>query len=244
MTQISNVLWLTVSPSLKRFDQRLIGQLASQAEVRCWEYRQTEDEPCCVETAITLLHDYLKQCDRPMHLLGHGISGAIGLLYARYYPHRVQSLTLLAVGANPAVSWHAHYYALRQFLPCSRAIILGQMARLLFGPQSYVVAAALVKALAQELDCGFAPHSLAHHTAIAPGGIEPPLLVCQGTNDAIVDTHQQAQWQQWLKPGDRLWQCPDSKHFFHYDYPQRVAQEIYSYWQSLSTAAIPCRGTA
>ena len=234
MTQISNVLWLTVGASLKRFDQRLLGQLIHQAEVRCWEYVQSEDEPCCLETAVTLLHDYLKQRARPMHLIGHGVSGAIGLIYARRYPQRVQSLTLLSVGANPAVSWHAHYYALRQFLPCSRAIILGQMARLMFGPQSHTVATALVKALAQELDRGFAPHSLASQTAIAPGGIEPPLLVCQGANDVIVDAHQQAQWQRWLKPGDRLWCCPEGKHFFHYDYPQRVAEQIFGYWQSLA----------
>ncbi|NJL85158.1 MAG: alpha/beta hydrolase [Leptolyngbyaceae cyanobacterium SM1_1_3] len=236
MTQLPNALWLSVSPSLRRFDQRLIHQLTRQAAVRCWEYLQTEDEPCCLDVAVTLLHDYLKHCDRPVHLLGHGISGVIGLLYARSHPNRVKSLTLLSVGANPAVTWHAHYYGLRQLLPCSRTVILGQMARLMFGPQSSGVTTALVNALEQELDRGFAPHSLVYQTAIAPGGIEAPLLICQGAHDVIVDANQQGQWQHWLKPSDCLWQCPESKHFFHYDYPQRVAETISSYWRSSSSA--------
>ena len=100
-----NALWLSVSPQLQRFDQRLLQRLIKTTAVRQWNYRQTSDEPCCLETCLVLLHDYLKQQDQPMHLLGHGMSGIAGLLYARRHPERVASLTLLSVGANPTISW-------------------------------------------------------------------------------------------------------------------------------------------
>ncbi|NEQ34631.1 MAG: alpha/beta hydrolase [Leptolyngbya sp. SIO4C5] len=237
MSKIPNTLWLTVSPHLRRFDQRLLGQLTQTATVRCWEYDQTEDEPCCLTTATTLLHDYVKQCDRPLHLMGHGISGLVGLLYARQYPHRVKSLTLISVGANPAISWHSHYYALRQLLPCSRSVVLGQIARLLFGAQTHKQAIALTRILTRDLDCSLAPHSLASNSVLVPGGIEPALLVCHGSHDVIIDPNMQSRWQAWLKPGDRLWSCPEGRHFFHHEYPQQTAAVMADFWQSLPAKA-------
>lgn len=236
----SEALWLSVSPCLKRFDQRLLVQLAQKSEIRCWDYAQTADEPCCLAIAVTLLHDYLKQRDRPVHLLGHGMGGVVGLRYAQQYPQRVKSLTLISVGANPAVSWHAHYYALRQLLPCRREIILGQMARLLFGVQSTAAMTALVQLLQQDLDHQLTLHSLVTRTVLNQGGIEPPLLVCQGSQDVIINSNPQGHWRDWLKPSDRLWHCPDGKHFFHYDYPSRLAQVIQTYWQSLPASHSHC----
>ncbi|MEO1351080.1 MAG: alpha/beta hydrolase [Cyanobacteria bacterium J06635_15] len=233
MAHPSEALWLSVSPCLKRFDQRLLLQLARKSEIRCWDYAQTADEPCCLAIAVTILHDYLKQRDRPVHLLGHGISGLVGLRYAQQYPQRVRSLTLISVGANPAVNWHAHYYALRQLLPCRREMILGQMARLLFGVQSMAAMTALIQLLKQDLDSQLTLHSLVNHTVLTCGGIEPPLFVCHGAHDVVIDSNTQVQWRDWLKPHDRLWHCPEGKHFFHYDYPKRVAQVIHDYWQSL-----------
>ena len=116
MPKIADALWLSVSPSLKRLDQPLLNELSQQVPIAQWEYSQTLDEPCCLATTITLLHDYLEQCDRPIHLLGHSVSGLIGLLYARQYPQRVKSLTLLSVASYPAVNWQVHYYILRQHL--------------------------------------------------------------------------------------------------------------------------------
>jgi pimeloyl-ACP methyl ester carboxylesterase len=231
----SNALWLCLNPSLRPFDQRLCCQLNRQTEVQCWEYHQTPDEPCCIETALGLLHQYLRSQSEPMHLLGHGLSGALGLLYARLHPDRVASLTLLSVGANPAVGWHAHYYALRQLLPCDRNAILLQMARMLFGPQGPRKTQAQAKQLAQVLDTELTPHAIGRHDQFSPGGITPPLLVCRGNHDTVVDPNNQAQWQPWLKPGDRLWSCPEGRHFFHHDQPQRVSQTILDFWQSLSS---------
>ncbi|NEQ96944.1 MAG: alpha/beta hydrolase [Cyanothece sp. SIO2G6] len=226
-------LWLSVSPHLRRFDQRLHQLLANTITLYEWEYQQTVDEPCSMETALALLHDYLTQQSEPMHLLGHGMSGIIGLLYAHRYPEQVASLTLLSVGANPNVNWHSHYYALRNLLPCPRSMVLIQISRLLFGPYPASVLQSVARMLEQDLDQGLALHSLAQHQTLQAQPVATPLLVCQGEHDVILDPNTQMQWKQWLKGGDLLWQCPGGRHFFHYDYPYLVAQTITAYWQSL-----------
>ncbi|MEM9164008.1 MAG: alpha/beta hydrolase [Cyanobacteria bacterium P01_F01_bin.4] len=238
MTQGTNALWLTVSPHLKKFDQRLLCQLTKYTAIRRWEYHQTPDEPCCLETPVDMLHDYVRRCDRAnmpntkLHLLGHGLSGVIGLIYARRFPHRVQSLTLLSVGASPALNWHSQYYGLRQMLPCGRDIILAQMVRLLFGPQGHRLTRALMQVLERDLDTGLSLHSLVGRTEIAAGGITPPLLICFGGQDSIVDSAMQDRWQPFLKPGDHLWICPQGHHFFHFDHPKQVESTIRGYWRS------------
>jgi len=236
MAATPDSLWLSLNPQLRRFDQRLCNQLNRQADVQCWNYQQTADEPCCIDTALALLHEYMQLQPQPIHLIGHSLSGALGLLYTRIHPHRVKSLTLLSVGANPAVSWHSHYYVTRKLLPCDRNIILGQMACMLFGFQHHSKITRLVKLLAQVLDTEFAPHSLVHHGGFASGGVEVPLLVCHGAHDIIIDPNAQGEWQKWLKPGDRLWSCPEGRHFFHHDYPQHCSQVILDFWQQVSAS--------
>lgn len=243
MKQEFDVLWLSVSPHLKCFDQRLLSQLVKAAPIRRWEYCQTVDEPCCIESVVAALHEYVSaraalekssgQDKYKVHLMGHGVSGVVGLLYARRYPERVASLALLSVGAMPAVNWQAHYYALRQLLPCSREIILAQMSRLLFGSQSIRFAKALMQLLARDLDSNLTLHSLAHHTEIPAGGTDVPLLICNGENDSVVCAQKQTLWHDWMKPGDRLWQCPQGHHFFHFQHPTIVANRIADYWQQL-----------
>ena len=231
MSDVPDGLWLCANPQLQHLDQRLLQRLNQQTDVRCWSYLQTADEPCDFETAVELLHDYLQPQPQPIHLIGHSLSGVVGLLYARQYPEQVKSLTLLSVGAKPASGWHAHYYALRQLLPCSRAAVLNQMVRLLFGPQSVAKATDMAKMLAQVLDTELAPHSLGHRNVVSQGGIEPPLLVCHGSHDVMMDANAKVLWKQWLKPGDRLWSCPEGRHFFHHEYPQRSSQIILEFWQ-------------
>lgn len=115
-----DILWLNTSPSLQCFDRPLLRYLCRQGLVGKWEYRQSQDEPCSLDIALVLLHDYLKSQNQPVHLIGHSTAGLLGLLYARQHPERVRSLTLLAVGANPAVDWQAHYYIQRQLVECDR----------------------------------------------------------------------------------------------------------------------------
>lgn len=228
-------LWLCVNPHLQCFDQSLCNQLNLQKNVSNWPYEQSLDDPCCIETALMSLHQHIQQYPQPLHLLGHGLSGAVGLLYTRMYPEKVKSLTLLSVGVNPSVGWHAHYYALRKFLPCSREIILLQMANMLLGPQCVIKAASLANLLKQVLDTELAPHSLAEYGGFSPGGVKPPLLVCHGDYDAIVDSRAHHEWHKYLKPGDRLWSCPQGRHFFHYDYPEYCSQAILDFWKQTSS---------
>lgn len=265
MKQEVDVLWLSVSPHLKCFDQRLLSQLAKAAPIRRWEYCQTVDEPCCIESVVAALHEHVSaraalekssgQGKYQVHLVGHGVSGVVGLLYARRYPEQVASLTLLSVGAMPAVNWQAHYYALRQLLPCSREIILAQMTRLLFGQQPIRFAKALMQLLAKDLDSNLTLHSLAHHTKIPAGGVDMPLLVCNGEKDAIIGTQKQALWSDVIDSGDslqerlcdrashkassRLWLCAEGNHFFHFQHPATVAQVITNHWHQSSSEFSP-----
>ena len=128
-----DALWVNVSTGFQCLDRKFLGQLARFSEVSHWAYSQTADEPCSLEIAMTMLHDYIKQCDRPLHLMGHSTGGLLALLYTRRFPHRVKSLTLLGVGVNPAVDWQAHYYAQLEFLHCKRSLVLAQIAYALFG---------------------------------------------------------------------------------------------------------------
>lgn len=252
MQKKPDVLWLSVSPYLKCFDQRLLSQLIRQCKIHRWQYCQTVDEPCSVDAIVEALHDYLGQraakaeaANAKVHLIGHGVSGIVGLLYARRYPQYVASLSLLSVSALPAVNWQAHYYALRSLLPCSRDVILGQMTRLLFGQQPPRFAKALAQLLSKDLDSNLTLHSLAHRSHIPAGGVEVPLLVCNGEIDDMVVSQQQADWSQWLKADDgevsriedRIWHCPDGRHFFHFYHAKSVAKVILGYWAQLALLA-------
>ena len=239
MSSSPDVIWLNLSPSLKRFDQRLLLQLSQQVSVAQWEYSQTQDEASSLDAAVALLHDYLKSHRQPVHLIGHSTGGLLGLLYARQYPEKVKSLVMLAVGAQVAVDWQAHFYVQRQLFPCSRQIVLSQMVRSLFGNQSRHQVKGLIRILEQDLSYSPSPHSLWQRVNLPPGGVAMPLMVCGSQNDAVVDSQLLREWQQWLKPGDRLWECPDGYHFFHHFYPQVVGEQILNFWRSQTPMALP-----
>ncbi|AFY38619.1 hypothetical protein Lepto7376_2333 [[Leptolyngbya] sp. PCC 7376] len=227
----SDALWLSVNPSLRHFDQRLCRLLRRHVEIQYWSYHQTPDEPCSIETAVTLLHDYLKHRSVPIHLIGHGVSGAVALLYARLHPSRVKSLTLLGVGANPAISWHTQYYALRNNLPCNRQMILMQMARILFGAIGSKKLTGIARVLVKNLDTELSSHSLIEHRNFESGGVEVPILVCNGAFDTIIDPNEHARWQPYLNSGDRLWTCQKGRHFFHHSHASQVNPIIVDFWQ-------------
>lgn len=231
MTNSPDALWLGVNPSLKHFDNRLCRLLDRHTDIRYWGYYQTADEPCCLETALALLDDYIVQQSQPIHLLGHGLSGTIGLLYTRLHPNRVKSLTLISVGASPSICWHAQYYALRNLLSCDRQMILMQMANALFGCRHSAKLSGLAKLLEKVLDSELAPHSVAKYRSIDPGGVDVPLLVCRGADDAVVDPNAHAHWQSWVQVGDRLWTCPGGRHFFHHTHASETSSVILDFWQ-------------
>lgn len=234
MSNLPDVLWLTVSPSLKRFDRPLQQWLSRQMTVRQWEYCQDPDEAMSLEVALVLLHDYLKASAQPVHLVGHSTGGLLGLLYARRHPERVRSLTLLSVGVHAAINWHAHYYAHRKLLSCSRHIVLAQMVYTLFGTQPRHFSQRLVKALEQDLDSSLSPHTLLHLMSIPPDGAPVPLMICNSGDDKVVDPNEFLRWHPWLKANDRLWQCPaGGGHFFHFFHPEVTGAPMLEFWRSL-----------
>lgn len=226
-------LYLGISPSLKLFDQPLLGSLRKCFRIAYWEYHQTQDEPCSLETVITLLYEYLKAWDRPVHLIGHGLSGVAAYLFACRYPQRVQSLTLLAVGGWPATTWHAHFYVQRKIFCWSREQLLVRIAQSLLPTSEQWRARSLSYALAKDLDTSPIPHSLFQVIAIPAQKVSVPMLVCASKDDPIVDPASLEKWRNHLKPGDQMWFCPEGRHFFHYSFPSLVNLKIMDFWQEL-----------
>jgi pimeloyl-ACP methyl ester carboxylesterase len=239
MTHSIGALWVTTSSYLHRFDQPLLQRLRKHTTLAQWQYQQSEDEPCALEVAVDLLHEYVQGCEHPIHLLGHGTGGLVSLLYSQQCPQYVHSLTLLGVGAWLMVDWIAHYYLHLQLLPCSRRQVLAQLIPDLFGMQNPTVTRYLASLLEKELAVSPSPNSLFQQTNLMPRSLSIPLLVCGSTNDPVVDSRALKEWQPWLKVGDRLWQSTEGHHFFHCFYPQPVAEQIVDFWRTQAGSPLP-----
>ncbi|NJM56282.1 MAG: alpha/beta hydrolase [Synechococcales cyanobacterium RU_4_20] len=199
-----------------------------------WQYTQEPDESCSLERVLTLLHDYLKHRSRPVHLMGHGVSGAIALLYTRLHPKRVRSLTLFAVAEQPAVTWHANYYVQRHLSPCSQHRLLAQIAQQLFKGKLLYSSHQLIQVLAKDLREAPLLHSLCHIEKLPQGGVEVPLMVYGAADDMIVRDAALRDWREHLNKGDRIWSCEQGGHFFHYFQAKALADQVNSFWQSLA----------
>jgi pimeloyl-ACP methyl ester carboxylesterase len=228
-----DVLWLSVSPSLQFFDRSLLSYLNDSVPVQIWEYEQTEDEACSLDMAVELLHDFLTLRDRPIHLIGHSTSGLVGLMYARRYPHKVSSLGLLAVGLPSAVNWQAHYYTYLSTFPWSSKQVLTQMVGDMVGFQNQIIHQKFISYFEDDLACSPSPHSLFRMSNSRDEGVEVPLLICSSKTDFVVSPVVIRRWSKFLKKGDRFWECPDGRHFFHHFYPEQVGEEILNFWLSL-----------
>lgn len=233
MSKITKNIWIAANPSFQRFDNRLVRQLSKLQPVSRWEYYQHQDEPSCYKAALSLLENYLDSIEESVNLIGHSTGGLLGLLYARKYPDKVKSLTLLGVGCHPAVDWQIHYYALREFLPCSQRILLAQMVQKMFGQQNQYNTKGLSAILQQDLNTSPSPHSLFRRVSLKNRKIEPPLMVCGSSNDSIVDRNSLRGWQEYLKPEDILWELPQGHHFFHYFYPEEVSRKVLKFWKTV-----------
>ncbi|NJR49762.1 MAG: alpha/beta hydrolase [Leptolyngbyaceae cyanobacterium CSU_1_3] len=233
-----NLLWLSASPSLQRLNQPLLHYLSQQVTVSQWEYYQTLDEGSSLTTAVTLLHEHLQHQAHPIHLAGHGISGVVGLLYSRLYPERVKSLALLSIAAQPAMTWHAHYYTQQRLLPCSRSQLLAQTALILFGKRLPLPLKDLLIALDRDLDLSPCPHSLLKLSELPKGGVSMPLLVYRSQTDSIIDPQGHSNWLPWMKYEDQLWDCPEGRHFFHYFYPELVGARLLDFWHTANSRSL------
>ena len=233
------VVGISTSQSLRRFDLPLLRSLSRQYTIAQWEYCQNPDQPIDLNLAIAALHEYLQTCQGKVHLVGHGISGLVGWLYARQYPEQLESLTLLSVGVNLATSWHSHYYEQRQLIGCSREMMLMRTAFYLFGYRDKELLYWLADLLKQDLDNSLIPHSLYAPTYIAPTQISVPILVCGAMDDYVIGGGKNSyqKWRSHFKDSDRLWLSQQGKHFLHYTQWHPVSLQISSFWHSLAIVA-------
>ncbi|NET00182.1 MAG: alpha/beta hydrolase [Sphaerospermopsis sp. SIO1G1] len=231
MSDIFDVLWLSSSPALVRFDQPLLKYLSKYMRVAQWEYCVEKDEGSSIDEAVKLLNEFLTDKDEPVHLAGHGVGGVLALSFARRYPKKVRSLTLLAVAAQPANTWHTHYYVQREIFPISRQQVLANTVRSLFGKQPRHTIKKLMSALDKDLLQTPLSHSLFKLVNLPTGNVSMPMMVCGSQNDNVVDPSALQEWLKYLKTEDHLWQYPQGNHFFHYFYPQEVGEQLLSFWQ-------------
>ncbi|WP_427161798.1 alpha/beta fold hydrolase [Aliinostoc sp. HNIBRCY26] len=239
MSDDLDVIWVSSSPVLQRFDKPLLQYLSQYMNVAQWEYRHGKDEAGSVDEAVDLLAEFLSHFSYPLHLAGHGAGGAIALTFARRYPEKVRSLTLLAVSSQPANTWHVHYYLQRQVFTMSREQVLATSVRHLFGEQPHNTTKKLMAVLDRDLDQSPLSHSLFKLTELPPGGVSMPTMICGSKNDSIVNLPALEGWLKVLKPEDYLWECPKGHHFFHYFYPQQVGGQMLSFWQPYHLNSMP-----
>ncbi|MEL6438299.1 MAG: alpha/beta fold hydrolase [Cyanobacteria bacterium J06621_8] len=226
-------VWINANPSFKYFDGRVIRYLSDRAPINYWEHHQELDEASSLTIALTLLHDYLKSKPLPVNLVGHATGGLLGLLYARKYPHRVKSLTLLAVGHAPGIDWQTHYYQMRKLLPWSQEMLLAKMVQMMFGYQCHSRVKNLIKILQHDLLTAPTNHSLYQLDQIAAAGVEMPMMVCGSDNDGIVDRPALDGWSSFFKESDVIWSSPAGHHFFHYFFPESTGSQIIKFWQQV-----------
>ena len=228
-------IWINANHSFKHFDGRIVRYLSRQVPIAYWEYQQQADEASSMDIALTLLHDYLKSKSEPIHLIGHGTGGLLGLLYARQYPQRVKSLTLLGVGFNPAIDWQTHYYQMRKLLPCSQEILLARMVKMMFGYQSRANVLNLIEILKKDLYTAPTGHSIYQLNRIESGVVSMPMMICGSDNDGIVDRPALDRWSDRLKEDDVLWTNSLGHHFFHYFFPEATGRQVIKFWQKIET---------
>lgn len=227
-----DAVWVSASRAFQSFHEPILNGLSQNRTVACWEYSHNLDEGISLDLGLELLGNYLKSQTEPLHLIGHSTGGLLALLYARKHPEKVRSLTLLGVGAHPAVDWQAHFYTLLGSLACHRQVIISQMVRNIFGSQSKPQHKRLLGILEKDLKDSLSPHTLWQRVSVTPGAASVPMLVCGSKDDLIVDPNQLHGWKSMLKEGDRLWQSEDGGHFFHYYRPEPAAREIISFWDN------------
>ena len=231
-----SLLW--VSTSLKYFDWPLLKILNKNYTIARWEYQQSLDEASSLIEAVNLLVNYLKQCDRPIHLAGHGISGVVAMYAAERVPEYVKTLTLLGVASQPGLTWHAHYYLQRLTTPCSQARVLAQFSRELFGSSPHSIKT-LVNLLANDLASSPSPHSLYNIAMLDSAILHVPMLLFGGELDFVVSPQVMEAWAAFMKSGDRMVQVPNGRHFLHYHFPDQVAIEMIQFLSQKTALLTP-----
>ena len=154
--------------------------------MQIWEYQQTEDEARSLDRAVELLHDFLTSRDRPLHLISHSISGLVGLMYGRPYPHQVSSLGLLAIGWPYAINLQAHYSTYLSAFFWSRKQVWNQMVGNMLGLQNQSINLRFISYFKDYFACSLCPQSLFRMSNSRDEGGEIPWLICSRKTEFVV----------------------------------------------------------
>ena len=238
MKHQSKFIWVSASPSLRQLHRRLLNNLAKTVEIELWEYYQTPDEGSSIDTAVKLLREYLLSNNSSVHLIGHGIGGEIALSYARLYPAKIASLTLLSVAVQPAINWHSYYYTQLRSLPADRECILRLTAVNLFPDGCANQVHGLVERLKRDLVEAPSNHSLFQLNIAPEGGVEMPLLICGTQDDPVITEASLYGWRHYLKSSDSIWRSAEGGHFFHHVRPELISDQIQHFWQGISSERV------
>lgn len=229
-TDMPKFIWVSASPSLKYFHRRLLNSLSKVVELEFWEYYQTLDEGSSIDGGISLLHEYLSTLNTPIHLIGHGSGGIIALGYARMYPTKIASLTLLSVAVQPAIDWHSYYYTQWQSLPANRDCMIRSIASSLFPDACFIYVRDLTSRLERDLIEAPSNNSLFRLDILEEGGVTMPLMVCGSQDDPVISSTALYGWANYFKPADKIWQSATGGHFFHHVHSELVSDRIQQFW--------------
>ncbi|MEH2460958.1 hypothetical protein [Nostoc sp.] len=77
MSDDTDVVWISSSHVLQRFDQPLLQYISQYMNVDLWEYHYHKDQGSSIDEAVDLMYEFLAHYSHPIHLAGHGAGGAI-----------------------------------------------------------------------------------------------------------------------------------------------------------------------
>jgi pimeloyl-ACP methyl ester carboxylesterase len=234
-------LWIDTNPSLQCFHRRMLGVLHQEFPLQYWEYSQTADEPGSLTVALELLHEFIQTSDQPLHLIGHGLGGALALSYARHYPNRVASVVLLSVAVQPIITWQIYYYQQLAMISCPRKTVLQLVAAKISG----INCPRYIQHLADRLDQDLleAPVNISllqTPTPLPVGKIPQPLMVCGAVDDPVLKGDVFSDWSHYLKPTDRIHHQPQGGHFFHHQYADVVGMKVRDFWRQFTPQMLQC----
>ena len=230
----SQILWIDLQPSLYCLFKRAAQTLGQHFKVKRWSFEHDLDESCDIDIVHGLLRQTIDNSSGPIHLVGHGISGTIGYLYAQKHPKDISSVSVLSVDTHSANQWTSHYQSMRSQLPCSRFHILSHLSRLLVNSQTEQVGRVMIKLLAKCLDNDFVYGSIVKSQTITNiKKAEVPVLVINGEKDFVVDEQSHERWKNYLKSGDCYQKVADGRHFFPFTQWSQTAKMIESFVKML-----------
>ena len=226
----SYILWIDLQPSLYCLFKRTTQSLSQNFEVKRWSFEHDLDESCDVDTVHGLLRQTIDNSSRPVHLVGHGISGTIAYLYAQKYPNNISSVSALSVDTHSTNQWTSHYQSMRSQLPCSRFHILSHLSSLLVNGNSEQIRSVVTRLLARCLDNDFVYGSIVKSQIIENiNKANVPILVINGEKDFVIDEQSCDRWRHYLKPGDCYQKIANGRHFFPFTEWSQTSNMIESF---------------